>query len=135
MIILPNYFFKTKANNKCFIVLEFTYKATEKFKWVIALKSKPNAWRHFKGGPVLKIYETFDKLAESMPFQIILGSPVDQNILHMFVLKTKKKYLWFQYFFKYQNVLIFKKYFWQMLKSWNCYLLNNWVKIHEKMDR
>ena len=56
-----NYFLKTKANNKCFIVLKIPCKG---HKWVRAVKSK--ALRHFKVDPVLKIDETVYKQAESM---------------------------------------------------------------------
>ena len=42
------------------------YRATEKFKWIRAVKSKPKALRHFNVDPVLKIDETFYKQPESM---------------------------------------------------------------------
>ena len=41
------------------------YRATEKHKWVRAVKSKPKVLRHFKVDPVLKIDETVYKQAES----------------------------------------------------------------------
>ena len=37
-----------------------------KHKWVRAVKSRPEALRHFKVDPVSKIYETVYKHAESM---------------------------------------------------------------------
>ena len=40
--------------------------ATEKHKWVRAVKSKSKALRHFKVDPVLKIKETVYKHPESM---------------------------------------------------------------------
>ena len=60
-----NYFLKTKANNKCFIVLKCTYKGLQK-SMIRAVKSKPKALRHFKVDPVIKIDETVYKQAESM---------------------------------------------------------------------
>ena len=41
-------------------------RATEKYKRVKMVKSKPKALQHFKVDPVLKIDETFYKQAESM---------------------------------------------------------------------
>ena len=39
----------------------YMYRATEKHKWVRAVKSKPKALRHFKVNPVLKTDETVYK--------------------------------------------------------------------------
>ena len=41
-------------------------RATEKHKWVRAVKSKPKALGHYKIDPVIKIDDTFFKQAESM---------------------------------------------------------------------
>ena len=62
-----NYFLKIKATKKCFTVLKCTCKGlAEKHEGVRAVKSKPKALRQFKVDPVLKIYETVYKEAESM---------------------------------------------------------------------
>ena len=54
-----NYFLKTKANYKCFIVLKCMLRATENYKSVRAEKSiKPKALLHFKVDPALTIDET-----------------------------------------------------------------------------
>ena len=53
-----DYFLKTKANNKCFLLQK---RATEKYKNTRGVKSKPKALRHFKVDPVLKIDETVYK--------------------------------------------------------------------------
>ena len=53
-----NYFFITKANNKCFIMLKCT-KGYRKHKWVRVVKSMAKALQNFKVDPVLKIDETF----------------------------------------------------------------------------
>ena len=60
---LANYFFKTKANNKCYKVLKWTCKGLQRVR---AVKSKPKAYLHFIVDPVLKIYETFNKQAKSL---------------------------------------------------------------------
>ena len=60
---LANYFFKTKANNKCYKVLKWTCKGLQRVR---AVKSKPKAYLHFIVDPVLKIYETFYKQAKSL---------------------------------------------------------------------
>ena len=56
-----NYFLKTKANNKCCLMLKFTQKGLQKS----ISELYPKALRHFKIDPV-KIDETFYKEAESM---------------------------------------------------------------------
>ena len=51
---------KTKANNKCFCISKmYIYRATEKHKWVRAIKSKAEARRDFKVDPVLKLRRPF----------------------------------------------------------------------------
>ena len=55
-----NYFFKTKTNNKWFIVQENDYR---KVKENLILKSKPKALQHFKVDLVLKIDEPNNKQA------------------------------------------------------------------------
>ena len=64
-------FFKSKANNKCFILLKCTCKGLQKKQVRRAVKSKPKALRHFKvdSSSVLKIDETFFKQAESMLYK------------------------------------------------------------------
>ena len=61
-----NYFFKTKANNKCVIVQNVHVKGYRKALVSWAVKSKLKALRHFKVDPVFKIDETVYKQTESM---------------------------------------------------------------------
>ena len=74
-----NYFLKTKANNKCLIVLKCRRKGLQKSISELERYTKPKALRQFKVDPVLKIDETVYKHPESMwvvEFSIWLRSVV-----------------------------------------------------------
>ena len=72
----------------------YTYRATEKHKWVRAVKSKPKTLRHFKVNPVLKIYETVYKQAESMCVHDHVRFKIELSLRHNE--KDIVSFLWLQ---------------------------------------